>query len=265
MKSKHFIFGALVVLFVLSCAKVPITGRRQMKLLPETKLITLASQEYAKFLQQNPAMPANDSSVILVRKVGNKISAEITKYLAQQKETKRLAGYKWEFNVVNNKTVNAWCMPGGKVVVYTGLLPVTQNEAGLAVVMGHEIAHAIAQHGNERMSQQLAIQMGGTALAVAMETQPAQTAQIFNQVYGVGSGLGALAYSRKHESEADKLGLCFMAMAGYDPNSAVAFWERMSKTGGQSPPQFLSTHPSDATRIKEIKEYMPKAMKFYKK
>jgi predicted Zn-dependent protease len=131
--------------------------------------------------------------------------------------------------------------------------------------MGHEIAHAIAQHGNERMSQQLAIQMGGTALAVAMDSQPAQTAQIFNQVYGVGSNLGALAYSRKHESEADKLGLCFMAMAGYDPNSAVAFWERMSKTGGNAPPEFLSTHPSDATRIKEIKAYLPKAMKYYKK
>lgn len=265
MKSKHFFFGALVVLFVFSCTKVPITGRRQMKLLPETKLITLATQEYNKFLVANPAMPATDSSVILVRKVGNKISAEIQKYLVAQKQGKRLNGYKWEFNVVNNKTVNAWCMPGGKVVVYTGLLPVTKDEAGLAVVMGHEIAHAIAQHGNERMSQQMAIQMGGTALAVAMEQQPAQTAQIFNQVYGVGSSLGALAYSRKHESEADKLGLCFMAMAGYDPNSAVAFWERMSKTGGQSPPQFLSTHPSDESRIKEIKAYMPKAMKFYKK
>lgn len=265
MKTKHFIFGAFVVLFVLSCSKVPITGRRQMKLLPETKLITLANQEYVKFLNANPALPAADTSVVLVRKVGNKISAEITKFMAQQKLSKRLTGYKWEFNVVNSKTVNAWCMPGGKVVVYTGLLPVTQNEAGLAVVMGHEIAHAIAQHGNERMSQQLAIQMGGTALAVAMESQPAQTAQIFNQVYGVGSGLGALAYSRKHESEADKLGLCFMAMAGYDPNAAVSFWERMSKSGGAGAPEILSTHPSDASRIKDIKEYLPKAMKYYKK
>jgi predicted Zn-dependent protease len=265
MKAKHFIFSAITLLFVWSCTKVPITGRRQMKLLPETKLISLANTEYNKFLAANTVLGGTDTSVILVKKVGNKIAAEIQKYLVAQKQAKRLNGYKWEFNVVKSNTVNAWCMPGGKVVVYTGLLPVTQNESGLAVVMGHEIAHAIAQHGNERMSQQLAIQMGGTALAVAMETQPSQTANIFNQVYGVGSSLGALAYSRKHESEADKLGLCFMAMAGYDPNSAVAFWERMSKTGGASPPQFLSTHPSDATRIKEIKEYMPKAMKFYKK
>lgn len=265
MKAKYFIISAVTLLFAWSCTKVPITGRRQMKLLPETKLITLASQEYAKFLQQNPPLPANDSNVVLVRKVGGKISNEIQKFLVQQKQAKRLNGYKWEFNVVKSNTVNAWCMPGGKVVVYTGLLPITKDENGLAVVMGHEIAHAIAQHGNERMSQQLAIQMGGTALAVAMETQPGQTAQIFNQVYGVGSTLGALAYSRKHEGEADKLGLCFMAMAGYDPNSAVSFWERMSKAGGQAPPQFLSTHPSDANRIKEIKAYMPKAMKYYKK
>ena len=236
-----------------------------MKLLPETKLIAMANTEYTKFLSANTVLPATDTNVILVRKVGSKISAEITKYMAEQKQSKRLTGYKWEFNVVQSKTVNAWCMPGGKVVVYTGLLPVTKDENGLAVVMGHEIAHAIAQHGNERMSQQLAIQMGGTALAVAMETQPAQTANIFNQVYGVGSTLGALAYSRKHEAEADKLGLCFMAMAGYDPNHAVTFWERMSKSGGGGGMEILSTHPSDETRIKEIKAYIPKAMKFYKK
>ena len=249
-KAKYFIFSGVALLFILSCTKVPITGRRQMKLLPETKLIQLANQEYAKFIAANTVLAAGDSNVVLVRKVGNKISAEIQKYLAQQKQSKRLNGYKWEFNVVQSNTVNAWCMPGGKVVVYTGLLPVTKDESGLAVVMGHEIAHAIAQHGNERMSQQMAIQMGGTALAVAMEQQPGQTAQIFNQVYGVGSTLGALAYSRKHESEADKLGLCFMAMAGYDPNNAVSFWERMSKSGGQSPPQFLSTHPSARGRAR---------------
>jgi Zn-dependent protease with chaperone function len=264
MKTKHYLFSAIALLFIFSCTKVPITGRRQMKLLPEAKLITMANTEYNKFLAANTVLPGSDSSVILVKKVGSKIQTEITKYLTLQKQTKRISGFKWEFNVVKSNTVNAWCMPGGKVVVYTGLLPITQTEAGLAVVMGHEIAHAIAQHGNERMSQQLAIQMGGTALAVAMETQPGQTANIFNQVYGVSSTLGALAYSRKHESEADKLGLCFMAMAGYDPNAAVAFWERMSKNGA-SAPQFLSTHPSDASRIKDIKEYMPKAMKFYKK
>lgn len=265
MKAKNLIYASIAVIFVWSCAKVPITGRRQMKLLPESQLIQLANQEYAKFLSSHTLMPSTDTNTIMVKRVGGKISSEIQKYLAQHKDTKRLAGYRWEFNLVQDKAVNAWCMPGGKVVVYTGLLPVTKDENGLAVVMGHEIAHAIANHGNERMSQQLAIQLGGTALAVAMSQQPQQTAQIFNQVYGVGSTLGALAYSRKHESEADKLGLCFMAMAGYDPNHAVAFWERMSKVGGASPPELLSTHPSDATRIKDIKAYLPKAMKYYKK
>lgn len=265
MKAKHFLFASITVLFVWSCTRVPITGRRQMKLIPDSQLITLANQEYSKFLAANPALPANDSNVVLVRKVGGKISAAIQKYLAEHKQSKRIAGYKWEFNVVQSNTVNAWCMPGGKVVVYTGLTPITKDENGMAVVLGHEISHAVANHGNERMSQQLAIQLGGTALAVAMQQQPAQTAQIFNQVYGVGTTLGALAYSRKHESEADKLGLCFMAMAGYDPNTAVTFWERMQKAGGANPPQFLSTHPSDATRIADIKAYIPKAMKYYKK
>lgn len=265
MKTKLIIFTAVLGAILWSCSRVPITGRRQMKLLPDAKLIQLSNQEYTKFLNANTLVPATDSNTIMVKKVGNKIAMEIQKYLVAQKQAKRLNGYKWEFNLVQSNTVNAWCMPGGKVVVYTGLLPITKDEKGLAVVMGHEIAHAIANHGNERMSQQMAIQMGGTALAVAMEQQPGQTAEIFNQAYGVGSGLGALAYSRKHETEADKLGLCFMAMAGYDPNSAVGFWERMAKAGGGATIQLLSTHPSDANRIKDIKEYMPKAMKFYKK
>jgi predicted Zn-dependent protease len=265
MKTKFIIFTVALGAILWSCSRVPITGRRQMKLLPDAKLIQLSNQEYTKFINANTLVPATDSNTIMVKKVGNKIAMEIQKYLVAQKQAKRLNGYKWEFNLVQSNTVNAWCMPGGKVVVYTGLLPITKDEKGLAVVMGHEIAHAIANHGNERMSQQMAIQMSGTALAVAMEQQPAQTAEIFNQAYGIGSGLGALAYSRKHETEADKLGLCFMAMAGYDPNAAVPFWERMSKAGGGATIQLLSTHPSDANRIKDIKEYMPKAMKFYKK
>lgn len=265
MKTKFLFASILAVVFIWSCTKVPITGRRQMKLLPDAKLIQLSTQEYSKFIAANTLMAASDSNTIMVKKVGNKIAAEIQKYLVAQKQAKRLNGYKWEFNLIQSTTVNAWCMPGGKVVVYTGLLPVTKNEDGLAVVMGHEIAHAIANHGNERMSQQMAIQTGGKALAIAMDQNPTQTAAIFNQCYGIGASLGALAYSRRHESEADKLGLCFMAMAGYDPNSSVGFWERMSKMGGAGAPQILSTHPSDATRIKDIKEYMPKAMKFYKK
>jgi predicted Zn-dependent protease len=157
-------------------------------------------------------------------------------------------------------------MPGGKVVVYTGLLPVTQDEASLAVVMGHEIAHAVARHGNERMSQQMAIQLGGTALSIALQNKSQQAQNIFLQSYGIGSQLGVLKYSRTHETEADKMGLVFAAMAGYDPNSAIGFWERMAAaSGGQKPPELLSTHPSDETRINDLKAFMPEAMKYYKK
>ena len=184
--------------------------------------------------------------------------------MAQKKLSKRIDGYKWEFNLVEENIVNAWCMPGGKVVVYTGLLPLSQNEAGLAVVMGHEIAHAIARHGNERMSQQLIIAMGGIGLAVALQQKPQETQDLFNLSYGVASTLGALKYSRVHESEADKLGLVFMAMAGYNPEDAVPFWERMAKNGGGKIPEILSTHPSDETRIKDIKAFLPKAKTYNK-
>jgi predicted Zn-dependent protease len=155
-------------------------------------------------------------------------------------------------------------MPGGKVVVYTGILPVTQDEKSLAVVMGHEIAHAIARHGNQRMSQGLLVQFGGAVLSVALSQKPQYTQELFMQSYGLASGLGVLAYSRKHETEADKMGLIFAAMAGYDPEAAVGFWERMAAGGGQKPPEFLSTHPSDERRIKDLKSFMPEAKKYYK-
>jgi len=176
----------------------------------------------------------------------------------------RVAGFEWQFNVVNDQTVNAWCMPGGKVVVYTGILPVTQDETGLAVVMGHEVSHAIARHGNERMSQGLALQFGGVALEVLTGENPGVARDLFLQVYGVGGALGMLSYSRKHETEADKLGLVFMAMAGYDPREAPKFWERMSQGGGQAPPEILSTHPSDQTRMRDLEAFMPEALKYYK-
>jgi predicted Zn-dependent protease len=173
-------------------------------------------------------------------------------------------GYKWEFNLVQDDLVNAWCMPGGKVVVYTGILPYTKTEAGLAAVMGHEVAHAIARHGNERMSQQLALQMGGVALDVAMMNQPNETRALFQSAYGFGAGVGVvLPFSRKHELEADKLGLFFMAKAGYDPKEAIDFWKRMAALGGEKPPQWLSTHPSDETRVTELTRALPEAMKYY--
>ncbi|HWP23870.1 MAG TPA: M48 family metallopeptidase [Candidatus Binatia bacterium] len=188
-------------------------------------------------------------------------------YFREQGLSDRLNGYQWEFNLVENKEANAWCMPGGKVAVYSGMLPVTQTEAGLAVVMGHEIAHAIAEHGNERMSQALIAQMGGMALDRAMATSPAQTKQLWMAAYGVGVQYGALLpYSRLQESEADRLGLIFMAIAGYDPAEAINFWERMAKAkDAKAPPEFMSTHPSDETRIRAIRERLPEALRYFKK
>ena len=264
MQKKIIIVSAIVAL--ISCTKVPITGRRQMNLLPESEMMSMSLTSYQDFLSKNKKLPDSDSRTELVRKVGNNIANAVQQFmLSNKKYANRVEGFKWEFNTVDDKTINAWCMPGGKVVVYTGLLPITQDEASLAIVMGHEIAHAIARHGNERMSQGMLVQLGGIGLAVATSSQPAVTQDIFNQSYGVASGLGTLAYSRKHESEADKLGLVFMAMAGYDPSIAPAFWERMAASStGQKPPELLSTHPSDETRIKDIRAFLPEAMKYYK-
>ncbi|HET6989674.1 MAG TPA: M48 family metallopeptidase [Bacteroidia bacterium] len=265
MKTKFIFSIAVFVLFYSSCTRVPITGRKQVNLIPESTLNEMSLTEYKKFISSHVVVPKTDSGSVLVTKVGKNISDAIVQYLSSHNQGKRVKDFSWQFNLVQDKEVNAWCMPGGKVVVYTGLLPVSKDENGLAVVLGHEIAHAIARHGNERMSQQLAIQLGGMGLNVALSQKPEQTQQIFMQAYGVSTTLGALAYSRKQESEADKLGLCFMAMAGYDPTNAVTFWERMSKQGNSSNFALLSTHPSDAKRIADIKAFLPTAMKYYVK
>lgn len=265
MKKTNAVMLAVVcIVLAVACSKVPISNRRQMNLIPESQMMAMSFQAYKEFLDTNQALPATDHRVVMVRRIGEKIKASVEKFLADNNQSKRVEGFAWEFNVVNQDVVNAWCMPGGKVVVYTGILPVTQDEKSLAVVMGHEIAHAIARHGNERMSQGLALQLGGTVISVAMSEKPALTRNIFLQSYGIGSQLGMLAYSRNHETEADKLGLVFMAMAGYDPTSSIAFWERMAAGGGQKPPELLSTHPSDETRIATLKEFMPEALKYYK-
>jgi len=261
-KWKLVFVSTIVVLF--SCTKVPITGRKQLSLIPESQVMTMSFTSYREFLSKNPVVPATDSDAQMVKRVGQKVANAVTQFMKEKGLSKRLKGYKWEFNLVNDKTVNAWCMPGGKVVVYSGLLPITQDETSLAVVMGHEIAHAVARHGNERMSQGLAVQVGGLALAVAVSQKPKETQDVFLQSYGLSSSLGMLKYSRTHESEADKLGLVFMAIAGYDPQQSVGFWERMAKAGGGKAPELLSTHPSDETRIKDIKKFMPQALKYYK-
>lgn len=256
---------SLIFIFLNSCSKNAVTGKRSMTLIPESDMIAMSLTEYDKFLNENPPLPDYDDRVLMVRRVGSKIQLAVEQFYKQKNASKDLAGFNWTFNVVDDNTVNAWCMPGGKVVVYTGLLPVTLNEEGLAVVMGHEIAHAIARHGNQRMSQAMAIQGLGTGVAIALSQQPAVTQQIFEQAYGIGTGLGALAYSRSHETEADKMGIIFAAMAGYNPEEAVNFWQRMSaSSAGQKPPQFLSTHPSDEKRINDLKAFMPEAKKYYK-
>jgi predicted Zn-dependent protease len=200
----------------------------------------------------------------MVRRVGERISVAVEKYLKDNGLGKNVASFDWTFNTVDDPTVNAWCMPGGRVVFYTGILPITKDEAGLAVVMGHEIAHAVARHGNERMSQGMLIMGTGLTLDILTAEQPETSRALLLQSFGVGSALGSLAFSRSHETEADRMGLIFMAMAGYDPREAPKFWERMSAmSGGAKPPEFLSTHPSDTRRIADLEAYMPKALKYY--
>lgn len=265
MKNIKSLLIVCILTLMMACSKVPITGRKQLNIVPDGQMMSMSFTQYKQFLAEHPPLPASDPNVQLVQRVGAKISQGVENYFRQQKHPEQIAGYKWEFNVVNDKQVNAWCMPGGKVVVYTGLLPVTQNETALAVVMGHEIAHAVAKHGNERMSQGLLAQGAEMTLAVALSSQPVQTQNLFLQSFDAGATLGLLKYSRTQESEADKLGLVFMAMAGYNPTEAVAFWQRMAdQSKGAAPMEILSTHPSDATRIKDIKAYLPQAMKYYK-
>jgi len=256
----------LLISFVISCSTVPLTNRSQLNLLPESQMVAMALPTYDEFLKENK-LSTNKQQTQMVKRVGSKISKSVENFLKENNSANLLEDYNWEFNLIQNDTTpNAWCMPGGKVVVYSGILPITKNEAGLAVVMGHEIAHAVARHGNERMSQGLISQFGGMALQVAIQEKPQETQALFMAAYGIGTQVGVmLPYSRLHETEADKMGLIFMAMAGYDPHEAIAFWQRMSKLGGNKPPEFLSTHPGDETRINNLKEFLPEAMKYYKR
>ena len=254
----------IVILFLsLSCTTVPITGRQQFSILPNSAMISMSLQQYNEFLKNNK-ISSNQEQTQMVKKVGRKIQMAVEQYFTDKNMSYALKDYKWEFNLIESEEKNAWAMPGGKVVVYEGILPITKNEAGLAVVMGHEIAHAIAKHGNERMSQGLIAQMGGMALSKALEEQPGKTRQLWMTVFGVGTQFGVmLPFSRLQETEADHLGLIFMAIAGYDPDEAVEVWKRMAQMKeGQTPPKFLSTHPTNETRIRKIKETIPKAKQY---
>ncbi len=262
---RRFLLLILISALLPGCLQNLVTGRNQLRLVPESELQLMAVSEYDNFLSESKVLdPRSSNDAAMVDRVGFRISTAISKfYISQQKESV-IEGYQWEFNTIANEAVNAWCMPGGKVAVYSGLLPVTQNETALAIVVGHEIAHAVAKHGSERMSQAMMQQLGGVALQVALSQEPQQTRALFMQSYAIGSQVGAmLPWSRQQETEADKYGLLFAAMAGYNPQEAIPFWERMSNAGGAKPPEFLSTHPSDETRISNLKKFMPEAMKYY--
>jgi len=262
---KILVFGAFISVMV-SCTQNAITGRNQLALISEVELQSMAVQEYRQFLSQNRVVSASSNKdAEMVRRVGQRLTSAITRYYSQKGLASELEGFQWEYNLVDSKDVNAWCMPGGKIVVYTGLLPVTQNEAALAVVVGHEIAHAVAKHGNERMSQAMVAEGIGT-IGGAVTSGNSKVNSIFNSIYGPGATIGLLLpNSRKQELEADKFGLIFTAMSGYNPQEAVPLWERMQKmSNGQRPPEFLSTHPTEENRIARLKALMPEALKYYK-
>jgi len=262
---KKILFVAVAVLGIYACATVPVTGRKQMSLVSNAEIMPMVNQQYAEVIQKGP-LSKNREQTEMVRRVGGRIQKAVEQYMASKNLSSELSGFQWEFNLIDDpKTVNAWCMPGGKVAFYTGIMPICKDESGVAVVMGHEVAHAIANHGRERMSEQMVAQFGLSTLEAMMGQNPSAGNQLLMQAVGAGTSLGMLKFSRTHESEADHMGLIFMAMAGYDPNTAPAFWERMAtESGGQAPPEFLSTHPSHTTRISDLKGWIPEAMNYYK-
>ena len=253
-----------LVAAIYGCARVPITGRRQLNLISSQELISMSFAQYEQVIQKSE-LSDNDEQTKIVKKVGLRIQKGVEQYMQENNYTNYLADFEWEFNLLKEETINAWCMPGGKVVFYTGIMEICQDEKGVAVVMGHEVAHAIAHHGRERMSSQLVANglLGG--VSVAMGQNPGMTNEILMQSIGAGTQIGMLSFSRKHESEADKMGLIFMAMAGYDPVAAPEFWERMANRGDSQPPEFISSHPSHETRISDLKEQIPEAMKYFNK
>ncbi|MBK6263903.1 M48 family metallopeptidase [Marivirga sp. S37H4] len=262
---KKIFYTLVFTMMFVACNKVPLSNRSQLSLVPKSQLMASSFSSYDQVLSESK-LSNNTQQVQMIRNVGNKIKVAVEKYLADNNKSDIIEDFEWEFNLIQEDVVNAWCMPGGKVAFYTGILPVCQDEEGIAVVMGHEVAHAVARHGGERMSQALIQQLGGVALSVALREQPEQTQALAMAAYTGGSTvLGVLPFSRLHESEADRLGLTFMAMAGYNPEAAPEFWKRMQAKSAGSPPEFLSTHPSGDTRIKDLNKWMPEANKYYQK
>ena len=260
MKKIFLFIGAGIIGLVISCKTDPFTGKQKLNFVSNSELFPSAFQQYDQFLKEHKVITGTAESR-QVETVGQKIKVAAERYLASLGEEGYLKDYRWEYKLIDAKEVNAWCMPGGKIVVYSGILPITQNEAGLATVMGHEVSHALANHGAQRMSASQLQALGAVGVAAATGGQSAERQKMWQQYYGIGSQVGGmLPFSRSHETEADKIGLTLMAIAGYNPDEAITFWNRMSaKSGGGAPVEFLSTHPSDATRIANLKKLIPEA------
>lgn len=259
---KKAVLLLIVILGVSGCSTVPITGRQQVKLVSDQQMAAESAGSYAEVIQKGP-LSTDEQKTAQVRRVGEKIATAVEQYLKDTNQLGLIEGFAWEFNLIDADIPNAWCMPGGKVAFYTGILPYCRDETGIAVVMAHEVAHAVAGHGAERVSQQM-LQQGGGAL-LGMFTKDYDYHEAIMLTYGVTTKYGGiLPYSRLHENEADHLGLIFMAMAGYNPEAAVSFWERMGSGAGDKPPEFMSTHPSDETRVEKLQGNMAQALKFYK-
>ncbi len=262
---RKYIFLSCLTLLLVSCSSVLITGRKQLNFVPEREILSMSSQSYKEFIASAP-LSTDKTNTALVKKIGSNIASAVEIYLRNNGLASEIANLSWEFNLVKDTSKNAFCMPGGKVVVFEGILPIAKNEDGLAVVMGHEIAHAIAKHSNERLSQQMLAQFGAELTNILLSNKSEATRVGINTLYGIGVEMGVmLPYSRKQEYEADRLGLIFLAMAGYNPQESVAFWQRMAAASSGSNIEFLSTHPSDQNRIKKLQEFIPEAMKYYNK
>ncbi|WPR70754.1 M48 family metallopeptidase [Flavobacterium sp. NG2] len=257
---KNLFIGICTIGLMVSCATNPLTGKKTLNFVSNSELFPSSFQQYGEFLKENKVITGTTDAK-KVETVGLKIKSAAERYLASLGQTEYLKDYRWEYKLVDNKEVNAWCMPGGKIVVYSGIMPIAKNDAGLATVMGHEVSHALANHGAQRMSASQIQSLGAVGVAVATGGQSAEKQAMWQQYYGMGSQVGVmLPFSRSHETEADKIGLVLMAIAGYNPEESINFWTRMSAgSNGQAPAEMLSTHPSDATRIANLKAMVPEA------